>query len=165
MTWDSVEDAGRDAVGWSMVADWAKQRYESARWFVANELGQQNSRGLDVEVDGRIVGSVSCGQAKDVPDVSDDIAFLAYVIDHYPEALRVDSKWKDQFLRKLVKVAGDPVTFVDKGNGELVPGVELVRSRPSWRVTKDPEAKEQMNALLSKVQPSLAGLKAIEGAS
>jgi len=160
MTWDSVQDAGRDAVGWSLVADFAKGRYESARTFIANELSAQNSRGLDVEADGEIVGSVSCGQAKDGPDVTDDAAFLAYVVDNHPEALRVDSKWKDMFLRKLAAADG---VYVDKATGEIVPGVEKVRSRPYWKVTKTPEAKERMRMLLSGITPSLTGIKAIEG--
>lgn len=160
MSWESVEDAGRDAVGWSMVADYAKHRYESARLFIANALG--SGRGIDVEVGGRVVGSVSRGQAKDQPDVTDDIAFLAYVVDHHPEALRVDGNWKKLFLNRLVKVASDgPTQFVDKVTGEIVPGVELCRSTPYWRVTKDPEAREQMNALLSGVTPTLEGFKAL----
>lgn len=158
--WDSVQDAGRDAVGWSLVADFAKGRYESARTFIANELSEQNSRGLDVEADGEIVGSVSRGQAKDGPDVTDDAAFLAYIIDNHPDALRVDGRWKEQFLRKLEEVPSNgPTPFVDKTTGEIVPGVEKVRSRPYWRVSKTPEAKERMRQLLSGIKPSLTGIK------
>lgn len=165
MSWESVEDAGRDAVGWSMIADYAKRRYESARTFIADKLSAQNSRGIDVEAGGQIIGSVSCGAAKDVPDVTDDIAFLAYVMDNHPDALRVDGRWKEQFLKRLAKVNGKHITengteervsFWDKSTGEVVPGVELVRSRPYWRVSKDPDAKQRMNELLSGIEPSKA---------
>lgn len=158
LQWDTVESAGRDAIGWSLVADFARHRYESARTYIANELSAVNSRGIDVEVDGAVVGSVTCGQATDKPDVVDDHTFIAYVIENHPDALRVDSTWKDRFVKRLRKVGDD---FIDTTTGEVVPGVAVVRTKPYWKVTKDADARERMNELLEHVQPSIAGFKAL----
>ena len=160
MTWDSVEDAGRDAVGWSLVSDYAKHRYESARTFIADKL--QNSRGIDVEVGGKVIGGVSRGQAKDEPAVTDDRAFIEFIVDNYPDAVRVESRWQANYVKRLQKVeTDDGIVFVDKATGLPVPGVEMVRTHPYWKVTKDPEAKQQMYELLGRVTPTIEGFKAL----
>jgi len=160
MTWDSVEDAGRDAVGWSLVSDYAKSRYESARTFIADKL--QNSRGIDVEVGGRVIGGVSRGQAKDEPAVTDDRAFIEFIVDNYPDAIRVESRWQSNYVKRLQKVeTDDGIVFVDKTTGLPVPGVEMVRTHPYWKVTKDPEAKQQMYELLGRVTPTIEGFRAL----
>ncbi|QRZ05922.1 hypothetical protein [Mycolicibacterium austroafricanum] len=160
MSWDSVEDAGRDAVGWSLVADYAKHRYESARTFIADKL--QGSRGIDVEVGGRVIGGVSRPQAKDAPDVTDDAAFLAYVMDNHPDAIRVESRWQSNYVKRLQKVdTDDGIVFVDKQTGLPVPGVGMVRTNPYWKVTKDHEAKQEMYELLGRVTPTVEGFRAL----
>ncbi|QZT61279.1 hypothetical protein [Mycolicibacterium austroafricanum] len=155
-----MEDAGRDAVGWSLVADYAKHRYESARTFIAGEM--QNSRGIDVEVGGRVIGGVSRGQAKDEPTVTDDRAFIEFIADNYPDAIRVESRWQSNYVKRLQKVeTDDGIVFVDKATGLPVPGVEMVRTHPYWKVTKDPEAKQQMYELLAGVTPTIEGFRAL----
>ena len=160
MNWETVEDAGRAAIAWSLVADYAKHRYESARTFIADKL--QGSRGIDVEVGGRVIGGVSRGQAKDEPTVTDDRAFIEFIVDNYPDAIRVESRWQANYVKRLQKVETDEgIVFVDKATGLPVPGVEMVRTHPYWKVTKDPEAKQQMYELLSRVTPTIEGFRAL----
>lgn len=160
MNWETVEDAGRAAIAWSLVADYAKHRYESARTFIADKL--QGSRGIDVEVGGKVIGGVSRGQAKDEPTVTDDRAFIEFIVDNYPDAIRVESRWQSNYVKRLQKVETDEgIVFVDKTTGLPVPGVGMVRTNPYWKVTKDPEAKQQMYELLSGVTPTIEGFKAL----
>lgn len=101
--------------------------------------------------DGTVIGAVTIGKAAETPTVTDERALLAWVKENRPTEITesVNTAYVDA-LKKQVKAHG--YAFVPD-TGEIIPGIGLKTSTPSYRPTVDrdliPMLRQRSGELIS----------------
>jgi hypothetical protein len=149
------EDAARAIVA-KVLADEAAKVVKAARRLVEDELepGEQISAVLP---DGTRVGKVKLTEASQTVRVTDEAALLEFVRRVYPDEVVTTEHVRESFRGWLLDVAKTQLTdpegdgHVVLGDGEVVPGVELVSGTPSYRPEPSTEGRAHITARLGEV--------------
>lgn len=156
----NIRDAALATATFKALSDLIKEKDQAVRQLMIDTLLDSYAdfgvKSLDVKLpDGTtVVASISLIIPKGKGAVvTDNQAFIAWVKDNYPTAIYrapqpgpvVSPSWAERFLEGLEAAGTDAV---DRGTGEIVPGVEIADAPPpkSFTVRFKPEGRDQLIA-------------------
>ena len=153
---DDLRDAATRAVLWQIIEQAAKARKDEAKAELAQlEPGDTVAGRWGDQMLGK--ATKTAGRTKLV--VVDEEKLITWLQYNHPEEIVISPN--PAYMRQIEERArslGQPVD----GEGELVPGVELVAGEPYVSVRKQPDAPFVVAQLLSAGRIALDGLKEIE---
>lgn len=153
---DHMRDAAARAVLWQIVEQAAKARKDEAKAELAQlEPGDTVAGKWDGQLLGKATKTV--GRTKLV--VSDERALLTWLQYHQPDEIVMSIN--PAYLKALedkARSVGHPID----GDGELIPGLELVQGDPYVSVRKQPDAPFVVAQLLKSGCLALDGIKELE---
>ena len=99
--------------------------------------------------DGTVIGHVTIGNPSETPTVTDERALLAWVKANKPtEIVESVNPAYVEVLKRQAKAHGHAF---DHDTGEVIPGIGLKESAPSYRPTPDKKQVPLLRARLSEV--------------
>lgn len=147
-------DDDRLMAGRAAFLHWLKGEVFEAKTHVEDAIRPRLEPGERIRAelpDGTVIGAVTIGKPAETPTVTDERALLAWVKANRPTEIveSVNSAYVDA-LKKQVKAHG--YAFVP-GTGEVIPGIGLKTSTPSYRPTVDkdliPMLRQRSGELIS----------------
>jgi hypothetical protein len=142
-----MKGAARTAMAAKLIADVVTTEHKPVKAGLLTDMVDAGVERVGVaDDDGTKLGAVTvaCGDPK--ARVTDDLVFLAWVIDRYPS--EIVQQVRDAFTKKLLDAATAAGAPVDALTGEVVPGVEMVDGEPYLMVRPVAGAKERMRETL-----------------
>jgi hypothetical protein len=149
-------DHAAAAIVAKVLADEAAKVVKAARQLVEPEL-EPGEAITAVLPDGTRVGKVKLTEPSQSVRVTDENAVLEFVRRSYPDEVVTTEHVRESFRAWLLDVAKTQLTapnsdgHVVLGDGEVVPGIELVSGTPSYRPEPSAEGRAHITTRLREV--------------
>lgn len=145
---NKIQRAAREVMVGKLVGDVVRQHIDTARAAAHGLMATAGVERVRVKDDvGTDFGTVSFAAGRPAAKVTDEQAFLRWVVARYPT--EVEQVVRAAFRKRLLDAvtgAGDPV---DTSTGEVIPGVEVVAGKPYLVVRSTAEAQTRISATLT----------------
>lgn len=147
----NLRDQARATMAAKLLSDWVKTHANDARTTTHTLMNDTGSEKIRVSDDqGTDLGTITLTKGRTSAHVSDQAAFLEWVMQRYPQHVHITPTIDPSWLERTLNTATKLGTPVDTETGELIPGLTINTSEPYLTTRPSMEARERMHALIEE---------------